>query len=357
MKSLSLRRIAATAAIGALAVLMIGAPSHAQWDAPEPDSGPAAQDPPGIPELLTDPDTIRGPYGDKVTIPTHRSPEGGQTVHPSVVRVPGGWNGYEYWMAHTPYPGGDDQYEDPNISASHDGAEWTVPSGLSNPIDDQPGSPGPYNSDVDLRMGPSDTMYLFWRTVLPDEQQERLYYATSTDGVTWSPKREYMRNDMSVRRLLSPSMLYENGHWVMWAVDMKPSPNRVVHLEGGERPEDVWTDPEPVDVGLLREGREPWHLWIGRFGDEYLGLLNDCTMSTTGHDGDLLFLAGDSALSFDNSERSLIPRNRTTHHDHLYYASMVADVQNGRPGFRVWYSARFEGDPDVWNVFLTFVHR
>lgn len=358
MKSASLRRLAATAAVGLIVTAAMGAPSHAAPETqapPESSVDSTAEERPRDAERAVRPEAVSGPYGSKITMPTHRSPEGGQTVHPSVVRVPGGWNGYEYWMAHTPYPGGDDRYEDPNIGASHDGVRWSVPRGMRNPVDDQPGSPGPYNSDVDLRMGPSDTMYLFWRTVMPERRQERLYYSTSTDGVTWSAKREFMRNDMSVRRLISPSLLYENGRWVMWAVDMKPSPNRVVHLKGGDRPEERWTEPARVDVGPMRPGREPWHLWIGKFGGEYLGLLNDCAVATTGHDGDLLFIAGDRHRRFDNSGRSIVPRDQPGRHDHLYHASMVAERQHGRPGYRVWYSARLEGEPDVWNVSVTFV--
>jgi hypothetical protein len=357
LKRVSLRGLAATAAAGVVAVLMTGAPSHAQPEAQPPESSVDSIEPDHFEEVerAVAPESIKGSYGRKLTIPTHRSPEGGQTTHPSVVQVPGGWNGYEYWMAHTPYPGGDDQYEDPNIIASHDGVTWTVPPGLRNPVDDRPGSPGPYNSDVDLRMGPSDTMYLFWRTVLPEERQERLYYSTSTDGVTWSEKREYMRNDMSVRRLLSPSLMYENHRWVMWAVDMKPSPNQVVFLKGGHRPEDEWTAPQRVDVGPMRTDREPWHLWIGEFDGEYLGLLNDCALSTTGREGELLFLAGDGHRRFENSGESIIPQIQPNRHDELYHASMVADRENDRPGYRVWYSARLDSSPDVWNISRTFV--
>ena len=37
------------------------------------------------------------------------TPEGNaQPYHPSVVYIPGGWNGYAYWMAETPYPLGPD---------------------------------------------------------------------------------------------------------------------------------------------------------------------------------------------------------------------------------------------------------
>ena len=37
----------------------------------------------------------------------------GQVVHPDVVHVPGGWNGYEYWMGMTPYPNGNNDLREP----------------------------------------------------------------------------------------------------------------------------------------------------------------------------------------------------------------------------------------------------
>src|SRR5439155_20610297 len=45
----------------------------------------------------------------------------GQVVEPDVIHVPRGWNGYEYWMAVTPYPCGDESLENPSILVSHDG--------------------------------------------------------------------------------------------------------------------------------------------------------------------------------------------------------------------------------------------
>ena len=76
------------------------------------------------------------------------TPEGNaQPYHPSVVYNPGGWNGYAYWMAETPYPLGPDgdwnglppyraRWETPCIHASHDGIHWETPGDLVNPIDD-----------------------------------------------------------------------------------------------------------------------------------------------------------------------------------------------------------------------------
>jgi hypothetical protein len=308
-------------------------------------------------EELEVPGRVWGPYGGKRTIPTHVSPTGGQTTHPSVVRIPGGWNGFEYWMAHTPYPGSNSGYEDPNIVASHDGVTWVVPPGLTNPIDDQPGLPGPYNSDTDLTMGPGNTMYVFWRVVIPDATQERIKYSSSTDGVHWSAPGEAFRNSMSVRRPLSPAFLYEDGRWTMWTVNITRSPNRVEYAVGGATPtRALWGPPVAVEVGTMQKDKEPWHLSMTKDGDEYIGLLNDTVIGSTGRDGDLLFLAGETPTAFLNSAKSTVPRTKPFQHDHLYRATMLVGSEYGKPGYRMWYSARMALNPDVWNVQDTFLH-
>lgn len=313
---------------------------------------------PTVPEQATEvPNRVWGPYGGKRAIPTQQSPDGGQTVHPSVVRVPGGWNGYEYWMAHTPYPGSNSAWEDPNIAASNDGVNWVVPAGLTNPIDDQPGLPGPYNSDTDLQMGPDNTLYVFWRVVIPDAFQERIKYSTSTDGVNWSAPAEVLRSDMSVRRPLSPAFLYENDRWVMWAINILGLPNRMVYFEGGATPAKAnWGAMQTVSLGTMQNGKEPWHLSVVNDGVSYIALLNDTAIGSTGLNGDLVFMVGETPLSFQNSNFSAIPRLKPTMHDHLYRATMFADTQYGVPGYNVWYSARMALNPDVWNVQQTFLN-
>ncbi|MQM28342.1 hypothetical protein [Glycomyces albidus] len=323
----------------------------------EPCEPAAPRDPAAPRNELEDPDRVWGPYGAKRTIPTHVSPPGGQTTHPSVLHIPGGWNGYRYWMAHTPYPGGNSAHEDPNIVASNDGVTWVVPRGLRNPIDNQPGLPGPYNSDTELAMGPSKTMYLFWRVVIPDRAEERIKYSTSSDGVHWSAPAEALRSSMRVRRPLSPAFLYEDGRWVMWAIDILRSPNRVEYAEGGPTPAKAgWDSPVRVDVGSMQRNKEPWHLSMTKDGDDYIGLLNDTVIGSTGREGDLLFLAGETPDEFDNSGTSVVPRTQPNRHDHLYRATMVVDDGSGEPGYRMWYSARLALNPDVWNVFDTVLH-
>jgi hypothetical protein len=67
--------------------------------------------------------------------------DSGQATEPSIVHFPNGWNGYQYWMVFAPYPHSNDGYENPSILVSDNGTEWSVPPGVTNPIErPEPGS-------------------------------------------------------------------------------------------------------------------------------------------------------------------------------------------------------------------------
>jgi len=207
---------------------------------------------------LPDPRTISGPVGVHMPVPTPQDGTDGQATHPSVVYIPETFGGFTYWMAMTPYLDGDDEYEDPCILCSNDGIAWGIPAGLTNPIDDQPGSPGAYNSDTDL-VFVDGVLYLFWRTFDPAAvgAEEKLYYSSSVDGVVWSAKTLIYSSDMAVRRLLSPAFVFEGGAWVFWAVDVVPSPNQPVRVQGSSTPAGAWGTPVGVDMGALPRAKNP----------------------------------------------------------------------------------------------------
>lgn len=300
-----------------------------------------------------------GAPGSRLVIPTHVTPAGGQTTHPSIVFVPDGWNGYRYWLAHTPYPGGVDSHEDPNICASHDGITWVVPAGLTNPIDDQGGSPGAYNSDNDLRLGPDGKLYLFWRTYdsTLGSNQEKLWVSSSSDGITWAAKRILYQTNQTTRRLVSPAFLWDGGRWWMWAVDALPSPNQVVRLQGPatDDPVGAWGAPTVCNIGAMQSGKEPWHMDLIEFAGRYVMLINDTLTDQSGPSGDMILLTSADGLTFTNSGGPIIPRALAGEYDQIYRATLVPSFEDGRLGFRVWYAAWLTGPPIVWNVYRTWI--
>lgn len=152
------------------------------------------------------------------SIPTYDG--SGHTIHPSVVDMgSGGWNGYRYWLADTPYAAENTSLENPSILCSHDGVSWQPPAGLVNPIDPWPGAPSDftnYNSDTELVHDPdSDQLVCYWREV--DQSSgfaEILHTATSPDGVTWTHHDPFT---LSGYRSLSPAVVrMADGQWRLW---------------------------------------------------------------------------------------------------------------------------------------------
>jgi hypothetical protein len=132
-------------------------------------------------------------------------------LHPDVLYVPEGWNGFEYWMACTPYP---EAVEDPHIFASHDGLTWVVPAGLVNPIDLH--TYDTYNSDPDLTLH-DNVLYCVWRNAVPGKF-EVMYASESVDGVHWSPRQKLFVS--AWRQALSPAVVFHDNLFHMYTVNV-----------------------------------------------------------------------------------------------------------------------------------------
>lgn len=199
-----------------------------------------------------------------LTIPTYD--EDPRIGHPDVVYVPAGWNGYSYWMAATPYPGG--SRENPSICASTDGTTWVVPEGLTNPIVPEPAEG--YNSDTDLELGPDNKLYCFYR--LYSATPDGFYVKSSSDGVEWSAATQIMTN---VASKLSPAIIYTPaGIWMMWYLD---TVGKMYHATSSA-PDSGWTTPQQCSFvaphGTMPTGYIPWHLDVRkRNGIYYAALL------------------------------------------------------------------------------------
>ena len=183
-----------------------------------------------------------------------------QAYHPSVVSFAGGWNGYKYWIAFTPYPNADATKENPTINASNDLVNWSVPTGLKNPIDKPEVSDSKhYNSDTHLIYNPQENrLELFWRYVAdaPDGScgPVTIYRSESYDGVTWSPKSVFLYSDARDKRdYISPSIMLKNGGYRIWYVDC----DRKVYY--AEVTDGVMSEPTLCPVSYEKE-YQSWHI-------------------------------------------------------------------------------------------------
>jgi hypothetical protein len=139
----------------------------------------------------------------------------GQAVHPDVVHFPQPWNGWEYWMAFTPYPGGNADFENPSLLVSHDGRRWSVPDGVSNPL--WPAPPFGYNSDPDLVYDATgNRLILLYRHV--GGSFNTVFSSSSRDGVHWTDPVVMLRRPN--HGMISPTMVLLQGRSpAVWYVD------------------------------------------------------------------------------------------------------------------------------------------
>lgn len=203
----------------------------------------------------------------------------GDVTHPSVVDMGTAWNGYRWWLADTPYPGYNDDYENPCIYGSNDRINWEVPAGLTNPIDPWPGGEDgrpatAFNSDVELVWDPDgERMICFWRdadSITPPHLD--VCAATSADGVTWTREADPVLRIVEGKAWRSPGIArIAADDWRMVMLD-------------DDSPSIMWTAPGPL--GPWSEGGN-----MARNGVDFMGWHGDFIY----HEGIYYAIVGDTA--------------------------------------------------------------
>ncbi|HOX26987.1 MAG TPA: DUF2341 domain-containing protein, partial [Candidatus Krumholzibacteria bacterium] len=186
----------------------------------------------------------------------------GQVVHPDVVVVPGGWNGYEYWMGMTPYPNSNDDYENPSILASHDNLTWVVPPGVVNPLAPMPNG---HNDDADLLLVDGRMLFYFVETNLGGTSYVKCF--TCTDGVNWGEPQVVLTLP---NYAMSPAVVYADSVFTMWYAQSAGGCTASYQNLWRRTSADglTWGPAEPVS--LEQPGRVPWHFDVQRDGDRYV---------------------------------------------------------------------------------------
>lgn len=281
-----------------------------------------------IGHVLVDPTLAQGTLAAQITIPTYEG--SGVAVHPSVYFNPNGWNGYEYWMAYTPYPSAKSQLENPSIAVSHDGNSWITPTGLANPIEPVPPGGVNHNSDPNILVGNDGLMYLFWRTVGVPYAGETWYGRTSSDGLNWSDRVVIREDAQSVRRMVSPSFTQlADGSWVAYAVDIVPRPYTVVRLQAASLAGFKGATPQPVKI--TGNSGQPWHIDVHRVS----GLWHMLVQDGGPNGGDLWVAVSADGLDFQAGSPCI--KRGVSQWDSVYYKScFVPAVKNGVLGWDTW---------------------
>jgi hypothetical protein len=278
-------------------------------------------------------------------IPTY---DGNPSVgHPSVVFVPGGWNGFRYWMAFTPFP--DDERENPSVVVSQDGIRWWVPDGAANPVvsaDEVRCAGYRYNSDPELVLTLDGRMLLYYRP-FSGGGNEAIFCKYSRDGVAWSTGRMVLSNRATryPAGLLSPTVeVGADGVLVMWTVNGLNLGRRVIEirtsLDGLH-----WSLPQRC---LVPRGVDPWHIDVVAAGGRYHMLVSDRTR--------LFYWISDDGRTWTGSRHKAVARSGTVHDARGHYRSTFVPTRLPSPQWDVWITGQNGAGrnlfSDVWRIGL-----
>ena len=273
-----------------------------------------------------------------------------EVVHPDVLYFENGWNGYEYWMVFTPFPNSDAQYENPSIAVSHDGLEWEIPTGVTNPIVDFVNDPYDVNyyfSDPDMIMSEDNsTIYVFWREH-SNWRYETLNYVFSTDGITWSSTQEAFWVDGNIERILSPAIVRDNENYKMWTVDTKTNP-RTIRMRTTESLTATWSDPVATDLSFIAPSTEIWHLDVNYVNGKYYMLVS---VGTSGEPrgGSLYLAVSEDGLTWQAAENPVLEGDSNSWDKLIYRSTLLPYPVNNHLNFKVWYSC--DGGTAIDNLF------
>lgn len=291
----------------------------------------ASVTPPVEPPNTRPDSTLIAPYNAKsyITFPTpYAHPS---ATHPSVIDFgKDGWNGWRYWMVHTPYYGANDAIENPIIVVSNDRLNWQYPEGITNPIEPRPTEAG-YNSDTELVWDSAEqTMWCVWRTTIGGTD-ESIRAKSSKDGVNWSERIELFRSG-GYTFTLSPTIVKDDdGLWRMYSVGRGgpgPAFRTAPRLSG------PWSDPRPIRFAW-NGASGPWHMFMIRENGQYRMLLNMMTPVSG-----LCAAVSDDGVNFRAGPVLLQPRE-AWEGDRIYRSCMVP-ADNGAD-YDVWYAATGSG--------------
>ena len=264
---------------------------------------------------------------DRLVIPTYDG--SGATIHPSVVDMgAGGWSGYRYWLADTPYAGGDNQLENPCVWASNNRTRWEVPT--VNPLVAAPGATVGFHSDVELVWdADASRMILYYRLALftgAEVTSIELRALTSTNGSTWTNVGKVADLLLTGARL-SPAIVRTGvNQWRMWlwGSDVTASTRTATSPLG------PWGAPTPLtlDGGDLLG----WHGDVIKVGTTYY-----MAYSATDYVTLRAARSPDGVAWTAPAAPTIITRSTTRWDRSVYRPTLVAGPEAGYVS--VWYSA------------------
>jgi hypothetical protein len=270
----------------------------------------------------------------------------GQACHPDVVYIPGGFGGgrWPYWMACTPYPYGQDHFENPEIFASYDGLTWSIPERARNPVVPPPKMVGDHNSDPDILYF-EDTLWLFYRETLRSKapKQNSIYLIKSHDGIAWSKPVEVL-SESEGSELLSPAVIHDGSRFVMWTIEIHSGVFEIMRrfsLDGSQ-----WSTPEAGSVRGIASDRHLWHIDVVKETDRLSAALVSCIAMNGGGSRIHYAYSLDGGLSWQASE--FLFEQAYEFESQLQYRASLRKIPGSTGNYELWYSAA--SSTNMWSI-------
>ena len=262
----------------------------------------------------------------------------GQAVHPDIVYVPAGWNGYKYWMAITPFKNNDDAYENPSIIVSNDGLTWINPPGIINPIVPQP--PAGYNNDNDLLLVNNSLVLYFNET--NNDGNTYVKRMTSANGINWTSPQSVFSFPW---HLMSPTVIFENNLYSMWYVRSDGCYTNSSNVYLRVSSDGINWGPEQ-NVNMALEGKVIWHFDVIKNdnGYEMLVVIYPNTSSTCSRTS-LYFARSLNKIDWQVNPIPVSTPALIGWDDYNIYRSTFIAADSF---YKIWYSSRSSNL--TWNI-------
>lgn len=192
--------------------------------------------------------------------------------HPKIVDTGAdGWNGYRYWVSYTPYPSGDDKYENPHIVATNDLINYSEIKYSVSELENYKRS-SIFNSDSHIVFNDDlNRLELFWRYTNYDQNYASIKLVYSYDGNNWSEPQSFFETyNRKKEDMVSPAIIYENGVYKVWYVNGYKV--RYREYDGS------WSDERITDLSYI-DGAVSWHIDVIK--NSKTGLYEILTCATT----------------------------------------------------------------------------
>lgn len=257
----------------------------------------------------------------------------GEQVHPDVLYVPGGFCGWEYWMAYTPYPRGDDRVENPMIRVSQDGLQWERHPTIPEPVVPPPVDKNRHHADPEL-VYHKGVLYIVYMTTERCTGETWFSVLSTGDVKTWNEPKQFLHNFWGC----CPTLVVEQDIWQMWFVELN------THVRGATAGiyycvgQNLFNLAERRTCALEIPNHTPWHIDVQRTDAGYEALVAAFPKGMDNSRTRLFHMVSEDGISFRPMANIRLLRPSILGWDNraIYRSCFLKDTKGS---YRIWYSA------------------